>query len=270
VTDGLYKFEGTGNDFLLGCGEWATHLAEDSGLVQRLCDRHRGVGADGTVALEMTGTDRVLMTYRNSDGGVATFCANATRCVARAAVELLSAPTRLKVVTGWAEIPAAVDGDQVTLELPAPTGPSSYPKIAWQSARSPMKLLEVGVPHLVIEVSELSELDLPAIAPGLRHHPELGPDGANVNFFEFAGDTVRVRSWERGVEGETLCCGSGLVAVALEVMAESGLSSVALEPASEDRLTVEALGNLPLSPTRFTGAARFIARIEPSDELLRE
>ena len=268
MTDGLYKFDGAGNDFLLGFGPWADRLAEDSELVRRLCDRHRGVGADGAVALEMAGADRVLMTYRNSDGGLATFCANATRCAARAAVEIMSAPRQMTVITGWAEIPATVDGVRVTLELPAPAGPSSCPEIAWQFSRSPIRLLEVGVPHLVVEVSGLVELELPAVAPGLRHHPELGPDGANVNFFETDGDTVRVRSWERGVEGETLCCGSGLVAVALEVMAERGLSSVELEPISGDRLTVEALGDPPVSATCFTGAARFIARIEPSDELV--
>jgi diaminopimelate epimerase len=269
VTDGLYKFEGAGNDFLLGCGVWARRLAAEPAVVRRLCDRHRGLGADGTVALEMTSADRVSMTYRNSDGGIATFCANATRCVARAAVEFLSAPTRLKVITGWAEIPAAVEDGRVTLELPAPTGPSSRPEISRAWARSPITRLEVGVPHLLVEVDDVGSLELPALAPDLRRHREAGREGANVNFFAIDGDIVHVRSWERGVEGETLCCGSGLVAVALEVMAERGPRTVELEPASGDRLTVEALGDPPQCATRFTGPARFIARLEPSPELLR-
>jgi diaminopimelate epimerase len=111
-------------------------------------------------------------------------------------------------------------------------------------------------------------LELPALAPHLRSHPKAGPEGANVNFFCLDGDTIHVRSWERGVEGETLCCGSGLVAVALEVMARGGQRTVELEPASGDRLTVEALGDPPLCATRFSGPARFIARLEPSDELV--
>jgi diaminopimelate epimerase len=130
--------------------------------------------------------------------------------------------------------------------------------------------LDVGVPHLVGATHGLTDLDLDAIAPPLRNHPALGTEGANVNLYEIASDgTVMVRSWERGVEGETLSCGSGLVAVAMVVMANNEVGRVELVPLSGDRLVVEALGDPPICATRFTGPARFVARIDPAEDLLR-
>jgi len=89
VRSEIYKLEGAGNDFVLGVGAWAGRLDSEPDLVRRLCDRRRGIGADGTLALEAVATDRVRLGYRNADGGEAVFCANGTRCAARAAVELL-------------------------------------------------------------------------------------------------------------------------------------------------------------------------------------
>jgi diaminopimelate epimerase len=130
--------------------------------------------------------------------------------------------------------------------------------------------VEVGVPHLVAVTDGLNDFDLAAIAPNLRHHEALGTEGANINLYEVAADgSVRVRSYERGVEGETLSCGSGLVAVALVVMAHRGTRNIELVPLSGDRLLVEALGEPPTCATRFTGPARFIAAVDPSEELLR-
>ncbi len=266
----LFKVEGAGNDFLLGTGAWADRLAHDPTLVQRLCDRRLGIGADGVIALFTTADGRVRLDYRNADGSEASFCANATRCAARAAVEYLDHPSHLSVDTGWCSIPAEVNGPEVTLELPSPSTPQVQPAIEMARSVNEFQLLEVGVPHLTVATQGLADLDLGEMAPFLRSHPALGPDGANVNFYEIDTDgAVHVRSWERGVEGETLCCGSGLVAVALLVMAAHDLRRVVLVPASGDRLTVEALGEPPGCPTRFTGPTRVIAEIEPFDDLLR-
>lgn len=262
MKSGLLKAEGAGNDFLVGVGRWAERLAVDEALVRRLCDRRRGVGADGTVALVAGEGGRVEIVYRNSDGGIARFCANATRCAARAAVWFLGQPSSLTIATGWADIPALVDDHGVRLELPEPDGEPS--PITLSPAAVGSWHVVVGVPHLVVPADRLDALDLRAVAPPLRFHPSLRPGGANVNYFETEADgTVRVRSWERGVEGETLCCGSGLVAVALVVMANDDIRRVELVPASGDRLTVEALDEPPCCPTLFLGPARLVARIEP-------
>ena len=266
----LYKIEGAGNDFVLGVGAWARRLESEPGLVRRLCDRRRGIGADGSLSLERVATDRVRLGYRNADGGEAVFCANGTRCAARAAVEFLGCDQKVIVETGWADIPAEVDGSRVSLELPPSTAGPQYPQIAAPEGASGLRLMAVGVPHLVALTEGLENVDLAAIAPTLRHHEALGPEGANVNLYELAADdSVKVRSYERGVEGETLSCGSGLVAVALIVMADRKTRDIELVPLSGDRMVVEALSEPPLCATRFTGPACFVARIDPSDDLLR-
>ena len=265
----LFKAEGAGNDFLLGIGEWADRLAHDSTFVRRICDRRLGIGADGVIALFTTVEGRVRLDYRNADGGEAPFCANATRCAARAAVEHLDQPSHLVVDTGWGSIPAEVEGSEVTLELPPPSTPPVRSEIGSFGALEDFQLLEVGVPHLAVATQSLADVDLGAVAPSLRSHPAVGPNGANVNFYEIDADgAVHLRTWERGVEGETLSCGSGMVAVALLVMAAHDLRRVVLVPASGDRLTVEALGEPPTCPTWLTGPARFIAEIEPAEDFL--
>jgi diaminopimelate epimerase len=264
VTEGLFKLEGSGNDFLFGLGPWAARIADEPALVQQLCHRRRGVGADGAVGLKLRAEGELEMTYRNADGSLASFCANATRCAARAGAVLLAQPSPLRILTGWSAIEATVDGDDVCLELPEPAAGPSRPQITSPDTVADIWWLTVGVPHLVIPVADVASLDLPAVAPRLRFHAALGSEGANVNFFTVDRQgLVRVRSWERGVEGETLCCGSGVVAVALVVMAERDVDVVELMPASGDRLSVEAHGQPPRCPTRCCGPARLVARIEP-------
>jgi diaminopimelate epimerase len=266
----LFKLEGSGNDFLLGIGVWARRLDSEPELVRRLCDRRRGIGADGTLALEAAGGDRVRLGYRNADGSEGDFCGNGTRCASRAAVELLGCRERLVVETGWADILAEVDGARVSLEIPPPESGPQYPEFDGGETSKGVCLLKIGVPHLVAATHGLSDLDIETVAPPLRSHPILDPEGANVDFYSIADDgTVTVRTWERGVEGETLSCGSGMVAVALVVMANNAVNRVELAPLSGDRLVVEALGEPPMCATRLTGPAHFVAAVDPSEELLR-
>jgi diaminopimelate epimerase len=270
VKQELFKLEGAGNDFLLGIGSWARRLDSEPEVVRRLCNRRRGVGADGTLALEAVGSGRVRLGYRNADGSEGAFCGNGTRCAARAAVALLGCDRNLVIETGWADIPAEVDGARVSLELPPPEAGPSYLDIdSGDFARRP-RLMKIGVPHLVLATHDLRDLDLEHLGPPLRSHPLLGPDGANVDFYAIADDGgIQVRTWERGVEGETLSCGSGMVAVALVVMADNAVKRVELTPLSGDRLVVEALGVPPICATRLTGPTRFVAAVDPSEELLR-
>jgi len=271
VRSEFYKVEGAGNDFVLGVGAWARRLDDGADLVKRLCDRRRGIGADGTLALEKVAKDRARLGYRNADGSEGAFCANGTRCAARAAVELLGCHQNVVIETGWADIPAMVDGSRVSLELPPPQSGPQRPETSGPEGISNGLLLNIGVPHLVIETTGLADLDLAVVGPPLRRHAAVGPEGANVDFYEVEMDgALRVRTWERGVEAETLSCGSGMVAVALLVMADRGIDHVELLPLSGDRLLVEALGEPPVCATRLTGPARFVARLDPSDEFLRD
>lgn len=270
VTSRLFKVEGAGNDFVLGIGQWAARLESSPEIVRRLCDRRRGIGADGVLALTVETEQSIRLVYRNADGGDAAFCANGTRCAARVVAERFGFGPQMVIDTGWGAIPAAVEGVMVALDLPSPSTPATQAEIRTHDSAVVPWLLEVGVPHLVVGVDGLDEVDLHSVAPPLRHHASLAPAGANVNFWEADSDgVVCVRSWERGIEGETLSCGSGLVAVALIVMAERGERQIEVRPRSGDILTVEALGDPPVCPTRFTGPARIVATVDPSDDLLR-
>jgi len=265
VIEGLFKVEGAGNDFVLGTGAWAERLATDAALVRRLCMRRLGFGADGTLALFPDGDDAVRVVYRNADGGEAAFCANGTRCTARAAVSLLDLPPHLIVRTAWADIRAEVDGETVRLKLPPP--PSTPRRFTLETSGQTWNgwLLEVGVPHLVVPVpGDLGTLAIDRWGPALRSHPALGAAGANVSFVEKTGeDRVAVRSWERGVEGETLSCGSGVVAAALVWMALHGGTRLACDTRSGQVLYVEALGVPPLCPASLLGLAHILGELVP-------
>lgn len=266
---GLYKVEGSGNDFVAGIGRWARRLAEDAQLTRRVCDRRLGIGADGTLAVTAENEQLVRVVYRNSDGSVEEFCGNGTRCVARVAVDFLGCAHQLDVATGWATIAAEVHGSVVALELPSPTAPPRHPEIGVDTGVGEVALHVIGVPHIVARAEGLEVLDLKEIAATLRTHSALSPAGANVNLYEIVdAGVVAVRTWERGVEGETLSCGSGMVSVALQVMADTGSRKLEMAPLSGDRLTVEALGEPPLCAVRFTGPTRIVAEVIPGKELI--
>jgi diaminopimelate epimerase len=271
VTGRLLKVEAAGNDFLLGVGSWAGRLADEAELTVRLCDRRRGIGADGVLAVERTAASRARLRYRNADGSAARFCGNGSRCAARAAVELLGLPRRLILDTDWVAIPAEVDGATVTLELPPQPAPARAVELALAGRRWSGWWLEVGVPHLVLPVDDLAAVDPARAAPPLRRHPELGPDGANVDFVaRLAPGEIGLRTYERGVEAEVLCCGSGVVAAALVEMACGDARRVIVLPRSGDELVVEVTRDPLADPVRFTGPTRFVAEIEPTAELLKE
>ncbi len=264
----LVKVEGAGNDFILGTGRWARRLRDDPALTVRLCHRRRGIGADGTLALSRGPGARVELGYRNADGTEAAFCANGTRCAARAAVELMGLPARLTVHTGWGPVPAEVRGDTVLLELPEPGEAPRSLRLEAAGGSWSGWLLTVGVPHLVLPVEGLGELDVERLGSILRRHPALGPGGANVHFVELAaGGVLAIRSFERGVEAETWACGSGAVAAALGWLAEKGGSSLVCRVRSGDTLRVEALGRPPRCPSRLGGPARLVAEVEPLPDL---
>ena len=211
------KMAGGGNDFLLFEADGRKLSAQEKRQIALLCRRGLSVGADGALFLSGGSDGQVHLDYFNADGGLAAFCANGTRCAARYAVRRgLVAGQEPVLVTGWGPIPAHVDGEEVTLHLqplPLPGDPISIRGEGLPSRATPM---HVGVPHLVLFVDgDLSGVDVARLAPPLRNHPSL-PEGANVDFVQILErDRIRVRTYERGVERETLACGSGVVASAV-------------------------------------------------------
>lgn len=274
------KMTGAGNDFLVFQGRVSVGPREAE-TIRRLCRRGTSVGADGVlfVAPERTvgGPHRVLADYYNADGGAARFCANGTRCAARFAFLKGEAGRDMAVATGWGLIEAAIrpDGD-VTLRLPEPIALGATLDAFDPEGRlleSEATSLSVGVPHLVVFTApevEVETLDVAALGPPLRRHPGL-PDGANVTFVSVReGSRLAVRSYERGVEAETLSCGSGVVAAAVVAGARRGLQApISVSTRSGTSLVVDfAWDGDAARDVSLTGEARLVFEATLTDESL--
>jgi diaminopimelate epimerase len=271
------KMAGGGNDFLLFEADGRKLSEEERRQVALLCRRGLSVGADGALFLS-GGTDGgIRLDYFNADGGLASFCANGTRCAARYAVLRRLAAGNPVLETGWARIAAEVEGEAVTLslpEIPAPgekvlLSPEEPDRYAADGLPQTGVIAHVGVPHLVILLTgDLDALAVERLGPPLRRHPLL-PHGANVNFVKVLEPSrLAVRTFERGVEGETLSCGSGVVASAI-VAAHRGHVEppVACLTKSGVELTVgfESAGSVVTGVT-LTGDAREIFTAELTEE----
>jgi diaminopimelate epimerase len=266
----FWKMAGAGNDFLVFEGA-AGVGGREAETIRRLCRRGTGVGADGVLFVSPVesagGVREIRVDYFNADGGPARFCANGTRCAARFGVFRGLADADLVVHTGWGAIRATVREDgNVTIRLPEPIALGTWvPTFDPEGRRVEPRAasLTVGVPHLVAFCAgdvEVETLDVATLGPPLRRHPEL-PEGANVNFVSVRGGSrLSVRTFERGVEAETLSCGSGVVAAAVVAGAERGqLPPVAVATRSGSALVVDFRleGSLAHDVT-LTGDARFV------------
>ena len=198
------KMQGLGNDFVV-VGEEVT-VSPD--MVTALCDRRFGVGADGVLRVSRP-QETVVMEYWNADGSLSEMCGNGLRCVARAAYDrgLASTPT-FTVVTPAGRREVVVGDTMVSVDL----GPTEIGTVARIGDRDYTRV-SVGNPHAVTAVEDPASFDVPGVGSIVERHPTF-PAGANVEFVRrSAADAIEMRVWERGV-GETLACGSGMVAAA--------------------------------------------------------
>jgi diaminopimelate epimerase len=221
----VYKMTGSGNDFVMLDGRFTSPERWPATRVAAICDRRSGVGADGLVILSPDGPGRVRMTYWNSDGSRAAMCGNAALCSARLAVYLeLASPGELCLLTDAGVVPARSNGagDGAEIKLPDAEIPGAVAGLEPGSGERWLALGTVGVPHLVVRVDDIETVDVRGRGRVLRYHEGLGPAGANVNFVAPVGSSDepwRIRTYERGVEGETLACGTGTVAAAIALAA---------------------------------------------------
>lgn len=269
VSKRLLKVEASGNDFILGLGEWAEVLKVDESYGARLCDRRRGIGADGCLAVFARSANEIDVVYRNADGGIASFCANGMRCAARAAHDYLGIGPELSLNTAWTRIRAKVDDSSVEIEVPAP--PQGVEKLSLDTRGASWRcvLIEIGVPHLITRArGALSEIDVGRLGWELRSNEALGPDGSNVNFVEVDPDhRLLIRTYERGIEGETLSCGSGVLAASHWYMCETGRDRVECVTRSGDVLEVSRLHRGSHCYLLLRGPAEVVAEIEPIGNL---
>ncbi|HXI19429.1 MAG TPA: diaminopimelate epimerase [Gemmatimonadales bacterium] len=228
----FYKMSGSGNDFVVFDGRHQRPADWPPEEIAAVCDRRQGVGADGLVILTPAGPGRVRMDYWNCDGSPADMCGNAALCSTRLAVHLGLVPgPELVLETAAGAFLARCrpgPGEEAELNLPDFAVPETPPGLEAGPAESNPRVAVVGVPHLVLEVTDLERSDLMARGRTLRRDPALGPAGANVNFVAPANGPDSdwcLRTYERGVEAETLACGTGAVASAV-ALAVSGRATL--------------------------------------------
>jgi diaminopimelate epimerase len=214
----FWKMSGSGNDFVFfDARDWHREFLDEPGAIQRLCDRRLGVGADGVVFLERAPAPaRFRMAYFNSDGSRASMCGNAALCSTRLAVELGAVPADGFVFESDAgRVHARLRDGSPEVDLAAVR--DVEPDLAVDRSGGEVRIgfAIAGVPHVVVLCNDVDSVPLMERAPSLRHAAVLGPGGANANFVSPDGrGGWRMRTFERGVEGETLACGTGAVACA--------------------------------------------------------
>ena len=210
------KMNGAGNDFVL-LDNRAGNLVLTREQIARVCDRHRGVGADGVLVLERptNGAD-FRMRYYNADGGEAEMCGNGARCFARFADRTAGPLKKVSFETPAGVIGAELKGELVTLQMSEPRDLRLGLEVLVRDEKIRVGHLDSGVPHVVVPVAKVDGVDVRSLGSALRHHPMFAPRGANANFCEQRGPRrIAVRTYERGVEDETLACGTGVVASAI-------------------------------------------------------
>lgn len=241
----FWKMSGAGNDFLV-----IDHrkplipkelMAE---FARRVCRRKFSVGADGLFLIEPS--DKVDFKWRffNADGSEAEMCGNGARCVARFAYMHGIAAARMQFETLAGIIDATVADTQVTIRMTSPHSFRFDRQVEVGGQLLMVHSVDTGVPHAVIFVDDIQATDVVGLGRQLRHHPVFAPAGTNVNFVGRSGDNLAIRTYERGVEDETMACGTGVVAGAL-IAAAKGMadSPVAMVTSGGIALTVQFTGN---------------------------
>ena len=220
------KMNGAGNDFVLLDNRDGS-LALTAENIARLCDRHRGVGADGVLAVELpeNGAD-FRMRYYNADGGEAEMCGNGARCFARYAQRLSGQTGDIRFETQAGVIGAHFNGEFVTIAMSDPHSHWPPQTLDVNGRQEEVHFINTGVPHAVVFVDDLEAVDVRKDVAALRYHKAFAPKGTNANFAQVReSNLIAIRTYERGVEDETLACGTGVCAAAVLHHLRSGAAS---------------------------------------------
>lgn len=210
----FYKYQGTGNDFILLDNRKEQYSALTKTQIAFLCNRHFGIGADGLMLLGTEEGWDFTMTYFNSDGAESSMCGNGGRCITAFAAQLglIQQTARFKAIDGAHE---AIVNEEGEIEL-------HMQDVHTIKHFETYSLLDTGSPHYIHQIDEVKDLDVKREGALIRYSPVFKDQGVNVNFVEVQQhDTIFVRTYERGVEDETLSCGTGVTAAALNHIREN-------------------------------------------------
>jgi len=237
----FWKMHGSGNDFVvIDHRHGFIPEAERSSFVRAVCRRKIGVGADGLIFLEGSKTVDFRWRFFNADGSEAEMCGNGGRCAARFATLSGIAPPQLAFETQAGIIHAEVKGRRVKLELSRPHGLKLNLAIPVADETWLGHFINTGVPHVVLPVPDPETAPITEVGRSIRFHDLFAPAGTNVNFIKILGPReIKIRTYERGVEDETLACGTGAVASALIAAQLENLDSpVSVHTRSGEILTI--------------------------------
>jgi len=211
------KMSGSGNDFvIIDNREPVLDPETKRDFVKKVCQLKNSVGADGVIFIENSDKAAYKWDFYNSDGSSAEMCGNGGRCVARYAFEKGIAPQTHSFETVAGIIEAEVNGPVVKVKLTQPENLQNDLKVAFDGQQYQVDSLNTGVPHAIVFSEDVDSEDINAIGSGIRYHSVFAPAGTNVDLVEKKnGNALKVRTYERGVEGETLACGTGVVASAI-------------------------------------------------------
>ncbi|MFT4660032.1 MAG: diaminopimelate epimerase [Patiriisocius sp.] len=217
------KYQGTGNDFIMIDDLNKTFDSNDKQLIKNLCDRKFGIGSDGIILLQADDELDFYVDFLNPDGS-RSFCGNGSRCAVQFAVELGITENQCRFNAIDGEHEASILGDVVELKM--------------STVRSTENLgddflLDTGSPHYVKFVQDVSVLDIKKLGAEIRYNDRFNEQGVNVNFVEIGKDKIHIRTYERGVEDETLSCGTGVTAAAIASVLKSG---------EKEMVSVESMG----------------------------
>ena len=259
---GFTKMSGAGNDFvLIDNRKRKINLTRDQ--VVHLCDRHRGIGADGVILLTRCESGKAdwAWEFYNSDGSTGEMCGNGARCFGRFVQKVAGAKRDFTFETEAGIITARFNGDLVSVNLTPPNNLRLNERLQLSVGPQNVHFINTGVPHVVMFVLDADKAMVQQLGPEIRRHKQFAPKGTNVNFVQvLSPGRIRVRTFERGVEGETLACGTGVTASALISSRVYQFNSpVSVQVQGGDLLEVSfQQQNGDFSDVRLSGPADFV------------
>lgn len=234
------KYVGCGNDFIFFDNRSPFFPLENRPLIQKLCHRQQGIGADGIILLEQSSIADYRMRIFNADGTEAEMCGNGIRCLMRFLEHLGHLGPTYNIETSQRIIQLSHQGPHITAQIGVPSNIKLNIPIQYKEKQLSGHFLNTGVPHLVFFVDDIETIDLATFGPFMRHHSLFNPHGTNVNLAQILSPfLLKVRTYERGVEAETLACGTGAAAVALAAhYLYQQNSPISVETRLKERLTI--------------------------------
>jgi diaminopimelate epimerase len=210
------KYVGCGNDFIIFDNREGHFPVSDKHQISHLCHRQCGIGADGIILLEASQKGDFRMRIFNADSSEAEMCGNGIRCLVKYCHQLFPLKQQYIIETMHRLHKASIEGEDVCIDMGSPTHMQWNVPLFFQQQEILFQFLDTGVPHAVFFDPDIDSIDLKQLGPYIRHHPNWGLKGTNVTLAQNLDNThFKMRTFERGVEGETLGCGTGATAVAL-------------------------------------------------------